>query len=531
MQPYSSSDAMVSSSSQSNHSWSSRSWSNPDTRTTLDNPLQSIRNVSWAEWRSHSKARGSNSQSGESGFWIRPANASLLRARAIGANQRLSGSLSTSDRRNPKRSSSYADDFVLRGVQPGQRVTVSLSSGSFDAYLQIVNAATGRVTAQNDDAAQGNSNSRVAFTIKAGVTYRLRVTSYSGGETGGYSLSTRTTRTILAGEFNSAFGYGLVNAGAAVARILGQSTPANVADLGGTARNLDLVSAPEAWAQGFTGQGITVAVLDTGVDYTHIDLRDNIWTNPGELAGNGIDDDGNGYVDDIRGWNFVDGSNNNPMDLDNHGTHVAGTIAAANNGLGVTGVAYNAKIMPVKVIGGRDDRRLDLFDANVAAGIRYAVLNGARVLNLSLGNNPTDPPMPETEAALRFARQSGVVAVMASGNERTSYGAVQPIYPAIYAANNLGIAVGATDYRRQVTSFSNPAGDRPLDFVVAPGVSVLSTVPGDRFESQFWSGTSMASPHVAGVVALMLSANPTLTAEQVETILTATASATGITVA
>ncbi|MBD2465646.1 S8 family serine peptidase [Oscillatoria sp. FACHB-1407] len=514
---------------------STNSTSRVDARVTLNDPFQSTRNPWLAEGRSLSRA---------SHFTLTPSNSSNLsvqtalrsrrvtttalpRATAIRPNQRLTGSLSSSDRRNPKRPASYSDDFTLRQIQVGQQVTASLTSGRFDAFLQVINAANGRVITQNDDIASGNSNSRVTFTVKAGITYRLRVTSYDGGDTGSYTLVTRTSRSRLPGVFDRAFGYGLVDAGAAVARALGRSTSAEVANLGGNAWNLDLVRAPEAWAQGFRGQGITVAVLDTGVDYLHSDLRDNIWTNPGEIDGNGIDDDNNGYIDDIRGWNFVDGSTNNPMDLDSHGTHVAGAIAAVNNGFGATGVAYDAKIMPVKVIGGREDRRLSTFDANVAAGIRYAVLNGARVLNLSLGNNPGDPPMPETEAALRFAKQFGAIAIMASGNEKL-IGAIQPIYPALYASSNLGVGVGAIDIRRRLASFSNPAGDRPLDFVVAPGVTVYSTVPGDQFDSQNWSGTSMASPHVAGVAALILSANPNLTVDQVESILAATANPNGI---
>jgi subtilisin len=215
----------------------------------------------------------------------------------------------------------------------------------------------------------------------------------------------------------------------AVASAIAWSPFADVPDLGGTQWELDMIKAPEVWAQGFTGQGVTVAVLDTGVDYTHPDLQANIWQNPGEIAGNGLDDDQNGFVDDIRGWSFVDDDSNDPMDSDQHGTHVAGTIAAGNNGFGVTGVAYDAKIMPIRVIDGRDDNYPQRFDANVAAGIRYAVQNGARVINMSLGNYIGDPVMVQTRTALQEAFQAGVVAVMASGNERQE-GATRPIEPA-----------------------------------------------------------------------------------------------------
>ncbi|HEY9625122.1 MAG TPA: S8 family peptidase [Crinalium sp.] len=455
---------------------------------------------------------------------------SVFRRLSLAGNQQRQGSLNSSDRRNPQRKGRYADEYVLKGVQAGQWVTVNLKSNQFDAYLQLIDGSTGRILAQNDDATLDDSdNAKLNFTVQAGVTYYVRVTSYATRETGKYSLFTRTPATILPNTYTVDYGYGLVNAAAAVARTAGQPTYADVADLGGFGWGLDLIKAPEAWAQGFTGQGVTVAVLDTGVDYRHVDLKDNIWTNPGEIPGNGIDDDRNGYVDDVNGWNFADGGNNDPSDLDSHGTHVSGTIAAVNNGFGVTGVAYSAKIMPVKVIGGSEDLNPTQFDINVAAGIRYAVANGAKVLNLSLGNDPGDPSMIRTRAALEYAKQQGVVAVMAAGNEKLD-GAIRPIQPALFAGSHLGIAVGAVNIGKQVADFSNPAGDRPLDYVVAPGVNVRSTVPGDQYENQGWEGTSMATPHVTGVIALMLSANPTLTPDQVETILVSSASSTGISV-
>ncbi|NJR40538.1 MAG: S8 family serine peptidase [Leptolyngbyaceae cyanobacterium CSU_1_4] len=156
----------------------------------------------------------------------------------------------------------------------------------------------------------------------------------------------------------------------------------------------------------------------------------------------------------------------------------------------------------------------------MAAGIRYAVNNGARVLNISLGNDPGDAPLVETRLALKYARQFGAIAVMASGNERLE-GATRPIDPAFYAVQGLGIAVGAVTRKRALADFSNPAGNRPLSFVVAPGVGIRSTTLEEKYD--VLSGTSMATPHVAGVVALMLSANPRLTATQVEKILTTTA--------
>lgn len=307
-------------------------------------------------------------------------------------------------------------------------------------------------------------------------------------------------------DFSS--GYGLINAAAAVGKAIGQSPFADVPDLGGNNWGADLVKAPEVWAKGYTGQGVVVAVLDTGVDYNHDDLKSNIWTNSNEIADNGKDDDGNGYVDDVYGWNF-DSNNNNTLDVEGHGTHVSGTIAGQNNGFGVTGIAYDAKIMPVKVLDdeGRGNR------TNIAEGIRYAVDHGANVINLSLGGSSSNDMM---QTAIEYASSKGVVVVMAAGND----GGFQPGYPARYA-DKWGIAVGAVDKNNNMADFSNRAGTNPLTYVTAPGVDVYSTVAGNQYAS--YSGTSMATPHVAGVVALMLSANRNLTDAQVRQIVAETA--------
>jgi len=272
---------------------------------------------------------------------------------------------------------------------------------------------------------------------------------------------------------------------------------------------VNLVNAPEAWASGYTGQGIVVAVLDTGVDRNHADLAGNIWTNAGEIANDGLDNDGNGYVDDVYGWNFANG-NNNTLDGNRHGTHVAGTIAAANNGFGATGVAYNSRIMPVKVLSDSGSGSY----SGVAQGIRYAVDNGADVINMSLGGGSTDSAV---QSALQYASSRGVIVVMAAGNA----GAAQPGYPASNATS-WGLAVGAVNSSNQMASFSNRAGSNSsMRYVTAPGVQVYSTLPNGGYG--FLSGTSMAAPHVAGVVALMLSANPNLTDAQVRQIITDTA--------
>ena len=269
------------------------------------------------------------------------------------------------------------------------------------------------------------------------------------------------------------------------------------------------VRGPEAWSVGYAGAGITVAVIDSGVQINHPDLVDSIWTNSDEILGDGIDNDGNGYIDDRYGWDFI-GNDNNPDDGNRHGTHVAGIIAAANNGSGATGVAHAATIMPIRVLGddGSGSSRA------VARGIRYAVDNGADVINLSLGGASGSV----IYSALRYARANDVFIVAASGNESSG----TPGYPARYSdrLNNV-LSVGAYDRSRRAASFSNAVGDSRAVQVDAPGVSVYSTVPSNRYA--YLSGTSMATPYVAGVAALTLSANPNLTSSQLREVLTQSA--------
>jgi len=354
-------------------------------------------------------------------------------------------------------------------------------------------------------------------------TYYVQV--YSIGNSTNYNLNLSATSVPVTpnistplGAFNTDYGYGLVNANAAVSLTLNRSNPfPALPDLGGNNWALDVINAPEVWNQNITGNGIVVAVVDTGVDYTHPDLDGNIWRNPGEIAGNGIDDDRNGYIDDIRGWDFVSGDNN-PMDLDwdGHGTHVAGAIAAERNNFGITGVAYNAKIMPVRVLDTFGDGSLN----NIAAGIRYAADNGANVINLSLGSEFNSSNV--VNDAIQYANNKGSVVVMAAGNA----GLGQPGYPA-RNADRWGIAVGSIDVSGRMDDDSNRAGSRPLDYVVAPGVDIYSTTPDNTYET--YSGTSMSTAQVSGVAALVLNANPNLTPAQVEYILTTTANRNGLT--
>jgi subtilisin family serine protease len=262
---------------------------------------------------------------------------------------------------------------------------------------------------------------------------------------------------------------------------------------------------PGAWALS-QGAGVVVAVIDSGTRLEHPDLAPNLWRNPAEVAGNRRDDDGNGYVDDVHGVDLTGG--HDLHDGLGHGTHVAGTIAAAANGSGVVGVAYRAKLMTIKVLdsaGNGDTGR-------VAEGIRYAAANGARIINLSVESTDNDP---RVRAAVQAAAAADVLIVCSAGNGSTDLDRSR-LYPVSIASPNL-IGVAATDEANQyaLTLFSNYG--RLTVGVAAPGVDVLSTSRTGGYETK--SGTSMASPHVAGVAALMAAAAPDLTAPELRGLL------------
>lgn len=276
------------------------------------------------------------------------------------------------------------------------------------------------------------------------------------------------------------------------------------------------IDAPEAWnvVSPMGGDSVVIGIIDTGVDYDHPDLAANIWANTGEIAGNGLDDDNNGYVDDRRGWDFAN-NDNNPMDDHFHGTHVAGIIGAAgNNSQGVAGVVWNAKLMPLKFLGVSGGFTSDAIEA-----IDYATANGARLTNNSWGGGGSSQSLKN---AIQRAQDAGVLFVAAAGNSGLNHDQ-QPSYPAAYP-NDIILSVAATDHKDTLAAFSDYS-TTCMD-VAAPGVGIMSTFPTAATSSMTQaglptnygsiSGTSMAAPYATGLAALLWKQQPTLTAAQVK---------------
>ncbi len=251
---------------------------------------------------------------------------------------------------------------------------------------------------------------------------------------------------------------------------------------------LDKIGAASAWDVITGTPGVVIAVLDTGIDTTHPDLVDQLWVNPGETPGNGIDDDNNGYVDDVNGWNFI-AQTNEVMDDDGHGTRVAGVAATtANNGQGIAGMCWNCRVMSVKVMqpGGFANY------SDVALGVAYAAAKGAKVINISLGGYADSPTLRNAIASA----SSTAMIVAAAGDDNVS----TPFYPAAYP--NV-LSVGGTDNSDTRASFSNYGS---WINIAAPAVAITTTLTGGTYGPA--SGTSLAAPLVSGLAGLIWSQHP-----------------------
>lgn len=271
------------------------------------------------------------------------------------------------------------------------------------------------------------------------------------------------------------------------------------------------IDAPEAWDIASGTSEVVVGVVDTGVDYNHEDLAANIWTNPGEIPGNGLDDDGNGFVDDVHGWNAY-ANHGNPMDDHDHGSHCSGTIGArGNNGKGVAGVNWDVKIMGLKFLSATGSgSTTDAIEAiNYAVTMKNRGVN-IRVLSNSWGGGDFSQALLD---AINAAAAADILFVAAAGNSTVNTD-TSPNYPSSYDAPNM-LAVASTDYRDALSSFSN-YGATTVD-LGAPGSSILSTTPGNTY--QVFSGTSMATPHVSGAAALLASIDPSLTYSEIKSFL------------
>jgi len=279
----------------------------------------------------------------------------------------------------------------------------------------------------------------------------------------------------------------------------------------GSVKDAD-IDAPEAWDITVGSKNVVVGVIDTGIDCSHVDLVSNCAFNKGEVGldalrrdkrTNGVDDDGNGYIDDFRGWDFAN-NDNNPFDDQGHGTHVSGTIGAtANNRMGTVGVSHQVSLIGMKFL---DASGSGTLDAAVRA-IEYSTRLGVTMTSNSWGGGGYSQTL---EAAIKSAQAKGILFIAAAGNESNNND-LEPSYPASYKVDNI-ISVAATDAADRLAWFSNVG--KTSVHLAAPGVNILSTFPGNRYGEI--SGTSMATPHVSGVAALIKAKYPNASYQEIK---------------
>lgn len=279
------------------------------------------------------------------------------------------------------------------------------------------------------------------------------------------------------------------------------------------------IDAPRAWDISKGSDDVVAVVLDTGMDIAHEDLAPNVWVNPHEIASNGVDDDGNGFVDDVNGWNFRDKTNQVfiSSNEDLHGTHVAGTIGAVgNNGTGVTGVAWHVKLMSLKFLGGPEGKGST---GNAIKGINYAIDQRNRGVNVTVINASWggSSPSQSLKEAIAAAGNAGILFVCSAGNNGTDV-AEDPGFPSGFGALPTCLSVAAMDFFDNLALFSSFG--HSVVGVAAPGLSILSTAPRNQFSPNgsyaTLSGTSMSAPHVSGIAVLLCSHEPLLTPAEVK---------------
>lgn len=277
------------------------------------------------------------------------------------------------------------------------------------------------------------------------------------------------------------------------------------------------INAPEAWDITTGSAAVVVGMADSGFRATHEDLAANRWTNPGEIAGNNVDDDGNGRIDDVWGWDFWN-NDKDPTDDNGHGTHTAGTVGAAgNNGRGVTGVCWTVKLVGLKI----GSRTGSVSSTAGISAVQYCVQKGIKVSNHSWGGTGFSSSF---DAAVTSARTAGHMLICAAGNSAINNDST-PFYPASYTQDNI-ISVASIDNNGAVSSFSNYGRTR-VD-LGAPGSTIASTYINRQKDNAYvyLSGTSMAAPHVTGVAALVWSRDPNLSYLDVRTRILSTVTAT-----